>query len=776
MANSEELKKQVKATEELNSEQEQNLRITRDINNEIREGLKLITQEKDLKTEVRKAINEVAKAQSFQVDISKDVNKALTDTAGLLKKQQDLSKATISLEKNRKDLSKKIFQEANDLAATRNSLSDKEVEAIEKQIEASKGVARALRNQIQQQKHSKKVLDSQVEVSKQLADLGSVKLFGSLSAIAGAVPGVKNLTKGFDKAAEASAKAAADSVVIGKDGVAKALGPLDKLKAGFKGLTAGVGEMMKAFSGIAIFGKLVQGVLKADKGISAIAQGLNVSGKEAKAISGEITKIKSNSEDVFLTYGNLKHALLDINKQLGTSGMINKETLKTFVSLNKRAGLTEESLMGMTRLSLATGGNLEDMTGEFLAQAKITSTNQKVILNEKQLFDEISKLSAATTLSLGKNPGQLAKAVATAKSLGFEMSNLESIAGSLLDFESSIEKELEAELMLGKNLNLEKARQAALNNDLATVAEEIAKQAGSAADFAKMNRLQQEALADAVGMSREDLAQTLFVQEQLRGVTEGRELREKQILDLQNKGLSNEEIKKELAKTSIKDLESQAAKQAEMAAATEQLNETFMELGKNLTPILGQISEMVALAARNVEIIIAGVAAYKAYQTYQKVSLLLEKRNISLKGKGIGKQIASLAISAADSVAKIPVVGAVLAVAAGLGAYALGRSLLKKGESETADDFMSPGAGSGYGNRMITAPEGTFALNNKDTIIAGTNLDQGGGGSASSAKLEELQAQTNTLLSQLLNKNASIRMDSEELGTAISLNNYEVSA
>ena len=211
---------------------------------------------------------------------------------------------------------------------------------------------------------------------------------------------------------------------------------------------------MKAFAGIAIFGKLVQGVLKADKGISAIAQGLNVSGKEAKAISGEITKIKSNSEDVFLTYGNLKHALLDINKQLGTSGMINKETLKTFVSLNKRAGLTEESLMGMTRLSLATGGNLEDMTGEFLAQAKITSTNQKVILNEKQLFDEISKLSAATTLSLGKNPGQLAKAVATAKSLGFEMSNLESIAGSLLDFESSIEKELEAELMLGKNLNL----------------------------------------------------------------------------------------------------------------------------------------------------------------------------------------------------------------------------------------------------------------------------------------------------------------------------------
>jgi len=42
-----------------------------------------------------------------------------------------------------------------------------------------------------------------------------------------------------------------------------------------------------------------------------------------------------------------------------------------------------------------------------------------------------------------------------------------------LDFESSIANELEAELLLGKNINLEKARQAALDNDLATLAVEI---------------------------------------------------------------------------------------------------------------------------------------------------------------------------------------------------------------------------------------------------------------------------------------------------------------
>ena len=54
---------------------------------------------------------------------------------------------------------------------------------------------------------------------------------------------------------------------------------------------------------------------------------------------------------------------------------------------------------------------------------------------------------------------------------------------SLLDFESSITAELEAELLLGKNINLETARQASLNGDLVTVAEELRKEAGDYNDF-----------------------------------------------------------------------------------------------------------------------------------------------------------------------------------------------------------------------------------------------------------------------------------------------------
>ena len=125
------------------------------------------------------------------------------------------------------------------------------------------------------------------------------------------------------------------------------------------------------------------------------------------------------------------------------------------------------------------------------------------------------------------------------------MGQVEGIADSLLDFEGGIAKEMEAELLLGKNLNLEKARQAALDNDFETVATEIAKQAGSSAEFGEMNRIQQEALAKAVGMNREELASTLLLEDKLKGLTaEKANLREQRINKLQAEGLSNEQIKK----------------------------------------------------------------------------------------------------------------------------------------------------------------------------------------------------------------------------------------
>ena len=127
-------------------------------------------------------------------------------------------------------------------------------------------------------------------------------------------------------------------------------------------------------------------------------------------------------------------------------------------------------------------------------------------LNLGKILQDASTTSDAIALSLGNNPLELARASAEAQRLGMNLDQIDSIANSMLDFESSIQHELEAQLLTGKQINLSKAREAALNNDMAALAREISENNALSSTFSTSNRIQQEAMAKALGMSRNDLA------------------------------------------------------------------------------------------------------------------------------------------------------------------------------------------------------------------------------------------------------------------------------
>jgi hypothetical protein len=82
-----------------------------------------------------------------------------------------------------------------------------------------------------------------------------------------------------------------------------------------------------------------------------------------------------------------------------------------------------------------------------------------------------------------------------------------------LDVESSIAKEMEAQILTGKNINLNKARELFLNNKLAEAGAELSKQLGTSEEFLSMNRIAAESFAQAMGMSRDQVADMLQKQE-----------------------------------------------------------------------------------------------------------------------------------------------------------------------------------------------------------------------------------------------------------------------
>ena len=97
------------------------------------------------------------------------------------------------------------------------------------------------------------------------------------------------------------------------------------------------------------------------------------------------------------------------------------------------------------------------------------------------------------------------RAAVQARKLGIELSSVASAADGLLNFQDSINAEVEASILLGRNLNLQKARELSLANDLEGLQSEIVKQVGSEAEFNALNRIERDALSKALGLNVEDI-------------------------------------------------------------------------------------------------------------------------------------------------------------------------------------------------------------------------------------------------------------------------------
>ena len=375
--------------------------------------------------------------------------------------------------------------------------------------------------------------------------------------------------------------------LLGSAASAAGQSAVSPLMAGLKSIGPAISGMLKKVLGpVGLLMELFEAIKASDAAVADMAKNFGMTYNEAYGLKTEMTSVAASSGDIFVTSKGVLETFTAINGALGTNSMLSEDMAVSFTKLREKAGFTNEELQGIARIQLGTKNTTDDITGQFLAQAKISTLKNGVIMNEQKMLKEIGKVSAATTLSLGKNPGLIGQAVATAKSLGMEMAQVDAIAGSLLDFESSIENELSAELLLNKDLNLEKARQAALNNDLATVAEEIANQVGSSAEFAEMNRIQQEALAKSVGMSREDLAESLLLRDQLQGLSaEDAALETKKFEQLKAQ-VGEQEAMRILEEQGVEGLDKQVGMADKLNATMEKLKEVFVMVGEALMPIL----------------------------------------------------------------------------------------------------------------------------------------------------------------------------------------------
>jgi len=211
--------------------------------------------------------------------------------------------------------------------------------------------------------------------------------------------------------------------------------------------------------------------------------------------------------------------LAGANQEFVQLGLSSKDAQTTISNIANSFGLSvEESsklVKNVGRIAASTGTSTDDasklvglftqtqgLTGD-QAENLLLGARQLAIANDVAPDKVLSDIASDTEVfaRFSKDGGEnLLRAAVQARKLGINLADVAKTADGLLSFQDSLNKEIEASILLGRDVNLQRARELSLTNDIEGLQEELVKQVGTEAEFNELNRIQRDALASALGM------------------------------------------------------------------------------------------------------------------------------------------------------------------------------------------------------------------------------------------------------------------------------------
>jgi len=629
--------------------------------------------------------------------LTEDTREALNNSGKSLNNLKKLSNELAGFDeerlKNRKETEKFLENEAK---------VQEEIQRLQSQILVIE------QEKETQNKTNKKLINAQLE--DLYASLETAKhLKSQFNQIADANDRLNSKTAFFDSIADATEKVPILSSFFKDAGKAS-----EKIRESFgqNGVAAGFDAIAK-MSFKLIFGAAATQAAVTNQQVTSLARNLNVSRKNATEFrDGLVDAMKASGKPV----SYLMESFTAINSDLGTTGVTSLDTAKTFSTMTHRLGIAQEEASKLFNISAAVGKEFKKLNTDLIKDVKLLNMASGAAIDYKEIMKDISGFSSATVLTQNKFAGGLVKAAYTARRLGLEMSTLEGISGNLLDFESSIASELEAELLTGRQLNLETARLAALKGDLTKVGLELEKQGITAEKFGSMNVLQQEAIAKAMGMSREEMASMFTRQKAIARLAEETKIAgfaeldtKEQIKQLaEAKGISTveaaqmlgeEELARQEATLSLAEVTKDAAK---ILAESQKGDVLDKAVTQPLKKFLGPLASMAGLVKG---MAIAGIAYYAASGLSKLASMGMFKGLKMPKLSGV-KNMFSLGSKAAPAATKMvaPMVAGTIAPTAAKSIAPTAAKVLPKAVSTvapTAAKAVTKTAGKSIGKSLL---------------------------------------------------------------------------
>jgi hypothetical protein len=740
------------------------------------------------------SLRNVTRELTGQTDISKDIAnnyKQLSKIADQLKyDQEDISKL------NKKDLESLVKKLAiqkqsltQNVAAAKareaelkslsslNAKQAKELASINAALIESDGIVRDQEDGLKKLiaiAQERLELEEKIEL-KMKVGAGILKTIGKIPIIGGIMDANKGL-----KAMEDSAK--------NNENVFKSFGK--GISAAFEGISKSTVILAIVDAVYKVIKFIVELMFEADKEVTELARGFMISKSSAAGLREELigitdeinggnAKLARLPENMVLLRKETVEANLKLAETTGLTARFNDQLISQFAVINKAMKLQEDEQKGILALHFQTGDQVQTIEERAVGAAEAYKAQSGYQINSRKVLKEVLTTSNALKLSIKGGSEALTQSVINAQHLGISLQKSEDIAEGMLNFESSIQSQLEAELLTGREINLNKLRYAALTGDQVMMTEELNKLVTAAGPDFEKNVLAQQAVAKALGVSRAELAD-MVTQQKMLNATRGayvklstnelEDIAKKAGLvgDLKTKFLTAQFEGKALyttlvaaGKTSdeiVKLLGQQATDAYASQTAQEKFNESLekaKELFANL--VSNGFLEEFANAIIKLTKLITGKTDEEIKASNQARNLLSNAATSGDKAK-----ITGLQETATGGVGWVKT--AILSSFAGLAGIvpALAYKFSKDSEASSAQEEL---------NKMSTAPTKAnakdFTLNTlpEDTITVqgGTKLGR------TDEMVAELKEQ-NRILMAILAKDTTIKVDGQTLANTVGVN------
>lgn len=220
----------------------------------------------------------------------------------------------------------------------------------------------------------------------------------------------------------------------------------------------------------------------------------------------KLTAESAKEAGIFSKYltEDILNATIALNKELRGNLDISRELKLSVAEMAVEWHMPEAEAARL----LVTMKNLPGATDIAAKGAQVIAKNlgESYNVNPSMAMKSIAANSeTASRYSKGMGENLVVGAIAASK-LSIEFQSIMNAVSKVLDFESSITAEMEASVLMGKAINLERARAFAYDGQYASFVGELANQFG---DISKMDPFQRDAAAAAAGMSVDQLSALL---------------------------------------------------------------------------------------------------------------------------------------------------------------------------------------------------------------------------------------------------------------------------